>query len=1003
VKTRVIWIAVGGLYFALLWQSPVSAQARQFDVASGGAERSLPEFARQAGIQVLAPGDQLDGVFTPAVKGTYDVFVALHLMLRGTDLMVSRTAEGIVMISSHSKNRGQERESMLKGSYTKVSIIALSTSLLGLSPAFAQSGETMETVVVSGIRGALEKAENRKREASVVLDGLSTDDIGQMPDTSISESLMRITGVTSNDTARGSDQVAIRGLGPDMALTTYNGRVLPTADPVTRRVGLAGLPTEGLSGAEVQKTPEAATIEGAVAGILGLNPVKPLTTSKEGLTVVARGIFDQFAANLSGLEGTMPLGARGELSYVKAFTPHFGVALSLSYLKQSNAQLGVQSQNWQYGTTTRADLNGDRIVDALPGNGGAMANVFLTERPTVMGMVQWQPSNFIGISADFLISRDHYKNYTHRYYATNIFNGTLGAPASATVVNNAVVAFNGTVALYHGNASNNDLRDHTKQFGLNFDINPAGHLSGTVDVYYANAGRDRTTPGIDFENAAATAVLQRRPFSYSFDGHESATFNFTNGDLGPDSYSVQAANYATETSEDTVKALRADMMYDAVPLSFIRDVRFGVRLDVRKHSRDVDASQYTWATVPARPLLNSSLLLRSSNPMSKYSNILGGPSAVNFPLYDIEKTLDYARKSAGVVLNDQYTSDLATNAVVSEHTGAVYVQADIEAGKLTGNVGLRWVQTGNTVTGQAGTKPANTVDRVFKHTADWLLPSLNLRYALPRDLYARFGVSRSISRPQFNDLRVGAAVDLTTAPTGQVTIAQGNPNLQPYTSDSIDAGLEWYPDESTFVSVSYFDKRVKNFTRTATQSSTVALEDGTIVPAQITMTVNDPAPKHFRGFEVQFRENFDFLPGLWSGLGIQGNYNHNDTDARDNFTSLIGYTAPVLPVNFSRDAVNAQVFYDHGKINARLAYRFQTGYSRTMSNGYQYQPNGYLDFNLTYRLPKYKSALFFTATNLTGAGVYRTTVDLRDQYNLALTQNISVASRTFIFGFRKNF
>jgi hypothetical protein len=79
-----------GAIAALLCTLPALAQVRQFDVPSGDAGRSIPEFARQARIQVIAPGDLLHGMTTPYIKGSYDVFAALDLMLKGADLKVSR-------------------------------------------------------------------------------------------------------------------------------------------------------------------------------------------------------------------------------------------------------------------------------------------------------------------------------------------------------------------------------------------------------------------------------------------------------------------------------------------------------------------------------------------------------------------------------------------------------------------------------------------------------------------------------------------------------------------------------------------------------------------------------------------------------------------------------------------------------------------------------------------------------------------------------------------------
>ena len=98
---------------AICCVAPAFAQVRQFDVPSEDAGKSVPEFARQAQLQVLAPGDQLHGVITPSIKGAYDVFVALDLMLKGTDLKVRRSAEGVVTISLLETKKHEEREDMM--------------------------------------------------------------------------------------------------------------------------------------------------------------------------------------------------------------------------------------------------------------------------------------------------------------------------------------------------------------------------------------------------------------------------------------------------------------------------------------------------------------------------------------------------------------------------------------------------------------------------------------------------------------------------------------------------------------------------------------------------------------------------------------------------------------------------------------------------------------------------------------------------------------------------
>ena len=105
------------------------------------------------------------------------------------------------------------------------STIAQAISLiLGTSvavPAFAQ--ETIEEVVVTGIRGSLTSSMNLKRDAQGVLDGIVAEDIGKFPDTNLAESLQRISGVSIDRSSIGEGQrVTVRGVGTDFNLVLLN-------------------------------------------------------------------------------------------------------------------------------------------------------------------------------------------------------------------------------------------------------------------------------------------------------------------------------------------------------------------------------------------------------------------------------------------------------------------------------------------------------------------------------------------------------------------------------------------------------------------------------------------------------------------------------------------------------------------------------------------------------------------------------------------------------------
>ena len=888
--------------------------------------------------------------------------------------------------------------------------ILATTSAVALSVAGATAGaqdvaSTPEEVIVVGIRGALESAEEHKISSSVIVDGVSADDIGALPDVSISESLTRIIGVTSNDTARGSDQVALRGLGPDLVSTQYNGRVLPTADGVNRRVGLAGLPSEGLSRAYAQKTPEASTIEGGVAGILSLEPIRPLETRRRGLTVVARALGEDLSGDVDDLPEARPFGGRGEVTYVERLRPNVGVAFTYSVLREGNYSAGTQLENWRYGAGARADVNGDGNPDVLPINAGAIGNAFNTDRQTALGMVQWEPTDNIRLSLDGIWSEDEFENTTRRLFAFNLWEGALGAPTSSTVQNDTVTSFSGVAALYRGIVNFGRTTDRTYGTGLKAEIRFSDRLEATFDVSKLNAGRDRFTPIVTYDTDGANPPGQRQSFSYDVTDRDHPRFEFNQ--LGPDAYALQQINTTRQDTEDDIVAGRADFTF-ALDNAIVHEIEFGGRVDRRFHSQRRDATQYTWANLPARPDLDASMLATTANAWGSRASNFGGASATAaIPFFDGATLLELGRNSPGVIVNDQFANDISSGTDIEELTYAFYTQGNFQFDRLTGNVGLRWVQTKAESSGQAGTDPSNVIDQEVENTYDYLLPSLNLRFKIVNNLFLRGAIARTMSRPLFEQLSVGSATDLSGGTTGAVTISRGNPNLKPFTADGIDVGIEWYPSQATSLGFAVYNKDVRNFTQSQTRPGEVTLADGTVVPATITEFINDPEKRYFRGFEAQARQNFSFLPGLWGNLGIQTSWNHNKTDARETFTSLAGptgvaTTTAVLPVNLSEDVFNGQFYYDGPKLQVRLAYRYASEYSRRLGSNYQYQPEGQWDLNGSYSLLT-NVRLIATVTNLLGTEQYRLTPDSRDSSNNLLLQNRSYQGRNFAIGLRASF
>jgi TonB-dependent receptor len=173
-------------------------------------------------------------------------------------------------------------------------------------PALAQqTSETLEEVVVTGIRGSLTSSMNLKRDAQGVLDGIVAEDIGKFPDTNLAESLQRISGVSIDRSNIGEGQrVTVRGVGPDFNLVLLNGRQMPVSsiqDTVasdSRAFDFANLASEAISGIEVYKTSRASTPTGGIGATINIKTARPLDNPGLHTSLGLKGVIDDSGQNL---------------------------------------------------------------------------------------------------------------------------------------------------------------------------------------------------------------------------------------------------------------------------------------------------------------------------------------------------------------------------------------------------------------------------------------------------------------------------------------------------------------------------------------------------------------------------------------------------------------------------------------------------------------------------------------------------------------------------------
>jgi hypothetical protein len=197
---------------ALLVSTATFAQAKALDLPSEDAGRSIPELARQAGVQIIAPGEVLHGVITPALRGEYEVRTALSAMLRGTELRIAADDGHTIVLA-----RDQD---------------ANANSIRTQAPPPESGSTTVETVSVTGSR-VISDAANSPTPLTVI----STAQLQATTPTNIPDGLNKLPVFQGSSQPRtagnggssaGINVLFLRNLGAQRTLVLFDShRVAP--------------------------------------------------------------------------------------------------------------------------------------------------------------------------------------------------------------------------------------------------------------------------------------------------------------------------------------------------------------------------------------------------------------------------------------------------------------------------------------------------------------------------------------------------------------------------------------------------------------------------------------------------------------------------------------------------------------------------------------------------------------------------------------------------------
>ncbi len=866
----------------------------------------------------------------------------------------------------------------------------------------AEEERTLDAVVVTGFRNSLAESRDLKRDAVNSRESILAEDIGKLPDLNLAEAIQRVPGVSISREGGEGRNITLRGFSPEFTRTTLNGMEVPAGSDGLDSGGITVnsgrsfdfhvFAAELFNRIDVQKSQTASLEEGGIAGTVDLYSAKPFD-------------FDGFAMSASAQAAYNDLNKEADPRLAFMISDTFandtiGALFSVAYSDRTVRQEGFGSVRW-----TTPFVNNDSWADTNPVVNGTPAGDCAAADPLdclwaprlpradffgneqtrlgVTGAFQWRPTDQLELSLDLLHSeltndRESYNSMEWLLTHGNPGNFTGQTPLEFTLDRSGryIVAgsFDDVTSWFESRLQTSESKFDQVVLSGEYQLSDSIVADGMIGWARNDADRDELR-----------FFVRSVPHTYSYDysNNEVAAISYGAYDVNDPNNYVDAL-----TNQNRTNRVEKENFTSKLNLTLEGD-QFSTKVGVAYNDRSVTSSQGQGAS----PTITGIGAYLRPFPYDDFGNGLSGPSLVQFPVVDFG-----AIQRAGLIAPG-YTPSLADGWTVGEETMAAYVELngefDLAGMPLRTNAGIRYVKT--TVTSEAlvGATPVS-VERDY----DNYLPSLNLALDINDDLVGRFSYGRSMTRPGLSSLNIARpSFGYTTRTVGNL----GNPGLNPYESNDIDVGLEWYFGGEGLLSVAVFHKDIVTSLTTEEELRLIDAEfwpaiyadptydasfqaDPALVPYTHFVPTNSTEGFAVKGFEVTYQQPFTFLPGLLSNFGFTGNYTRvSADDAR----------------GLSPNSYNATLYYEVDQYGGRVTMNKRDDYliGEPGGNGHvqerKFGPT-HVDFSSFYNFSD-QMTFTFEIINLTDEDerIYGT-----GDGTLDLTREFSHTGRQFMLGVR---
>lgn len=608
-----------------------------------------------------------------------------------------------------------------------------------------------------------------------------------------------------------------------------------------------------------------------------------------------------------------------------------------------------------------------------------------------MGL-QWKPTKDLDMSLSYFRSELKADNYNSSAYGLPQNLIPQGWQIQNPVIENGVMVGASLVRPTNAPATqrvlgfqfDHNVREGAKSLSEFTDFEGKWNASNALSFKWRLGNTEGS--GVTNSQPSLTFGLINPNITWRANGNRPTDYVITDSATGRPYDLSNPANYvqlsntgAKVNSVDKEDYLHLDSEYK-LDGGVFRNIKFGARSG--KHTRDFETIGARWNAqdnANGTPVTPNPFITITTTGVNLVTNIVGNNyprPATSYPSnwasgLDGNFPRNLFRFDAGQIQNfaNQYVNwDPVRNKVwsstytVVEKTNAIYLTSDFEFDKVGGNIGLRSVDTdvtstyyfaipsgtgaGQCVAGQPCTVPGAIVGSLFasylprtvstSHRA--ALPSLNVRWEIEPKLIARFSLSKTLGRPNYNELAGATLLNNTL-----LTATSGNPFLKPTTAENVDVSLAYYFARRAYVSGSVFTQKFKDYVKpNAFNAELLNTSTGTNSTYLVTSRTQEGAK--LNGFEIAGE-----MP-LGAGFGVLANATY--VDAKD---------ASGLPfLGTSRLTYNVQSYYEDEKFSARLAWNWRSDYAIALLNNkpdvfaavgtHRYDDGGSLSASLSYKI-----------------------------------------------------